>query len=165
MEQVKANIEKQELPLINVVTFVLDDQQFVLDLIKKAFDEYGIDNYLTYTNTDDFLSHFDAHVNIAVIDHYLGGELNGIDILKMCMIKNEDCYVIMMSGTKDEQLVIDAMELGCRHYIKKEGNYAAEVARCVKKGTEKIYHDFKRFAQLLQKQQNLIDIKNKLSEL
>lgn len=153
------------LPLINVVTFVLDDQQFVLNLIKKAFDEYGIDNYLTYTNTDDFLSHFGSHVNIAVIDHYLGGDLTGLDILKMCMQKNQDCYVIMMSGTAEESVLIAAMELGCRHFIKKENNYAAEVARCVKKGTEKIYHDFKRFAQLLHKQQNLTDIKNKLSEL
>jgi hypothetical protein len=115
---------KEKLPLINVVTFVLDDQQFVLELIKKAFDEFGIDDYLMYTNADDFLTHFDKHVNI-----------------------------------------IDAMEAGCRHWVKKENNYAAKVAACVKKGTEKIYHDFKRYAQLLHKQQNLTDIKNKLREL
>jgi len=165
MQQTAKHIAKEELPLINVVTFVLDDQEFVLQLIKKSFDEYGIDNYLMYSNADDFVTHFDKHVNIAVIDFYLGGDLTGLDILKMCMSKNEDCYVIMISGTSDEQLIIDAMEAGCRHWIKKENNYAAKIAGCVKKGTEKLYHDFKRFAQLLAMQQKLKDTKKRLRDL
>ncbi|HYH15591.1 MAG TPA: response regulator [Flavisolibacter sp.] len=138
-------------PVINIATFVLDDNEMVLKLIDQAFKRVGILNYKTFQDEIEFLTAIHDDVHIAVIDYSLKGEVNGLQVAVKLLEENPRCYVIIMSNQDDNKVIIEFMNAGAWKYVQKEGNYILEVVGFVQKAATLIKKDIEFYTSLIEK--------------
>lgn len=103
----------------SILTYVLEDDSDVLDIIKEMLHENGITQYSLFTSPTDFLKDLNSDINICVIDHYLTGGLDGIQVIKEIKAKNEFSYVIIMSGQKNFDVAVAYLNNGAEKYVDK----------------------------------------------
>lgn len=145
---------------INIVTYVLDDQEMVLQLIEREFYNEGISHYQLFSNETEFLDAITENVHIAVIDYMLSSiDMTGLDVCKKLLEKNPRCLVIIMSGQSDMDVVIDFMNSGAWKYVRKyEKNYLHKVTDFIKQGVKEISADLDFYKSLLEKYKEKIDV-------
>lgn len=141
------------LPVIKIMTYVLDDQEMVLQLIGQAFKKAGITDYRLFSNENEFLEGINDNVHIAVVDYLMDSkEITGIEICKLLLERNPRCYVIIMSGQGSIEVVIDMMNSGAKKYVPKwRPNYAILVAEFVNEAAEIIKRDMEYYTLLVNK--------------
>ncbi|MEJ7611352.1 MAG: response regulator [Ferruginibacter sp.] len=106
---------------VNIATFILDDDQELLDLIKAAVDEAGIKNYKLFTDEGLFLKGLTDEIHVCVVDHFLT-KLTGLDIVKEIKCKNEHSYVIAYTGMFQPKVIIDYINSGIDRFVDKNSN-------------------------------------------
>jgi PAS domain S-box-containing protein len=70
-----------------------------------------------------------------ILDNNLN-DMTGIDILKILSAKNDQTPVIMLTGSRTEELVIQALRMGARDFIFKNEEYLTRLPLIVKKTIE-----------------------------
>jgi len=138
-------------PVINIMTYVLDDNQTVVKLIEQAFKNVGILNYRTFQDEIEFLTCLNDDVHVAVIDYVLKGEINGLQVAVKLLEENPRCYVIIMSSQESNKVIIEFMNAGAWKYVQKEGNYILEVVSYVQKAAQLIKKDIEFYTTLIEK--------------
>jgi DNA-binding NtrC family response regulator len=138
-------------PVLNILTYVLDDDEVVLMLIEKAFENAGIKDFKLFTKSNDLLNE-EMVPHIAIIDYMLKEEgINGLDVTKILLKKNPNCYVIIMSGQDNWEVLKGFMNSGARYYVEKKNNYLAEVAEQVNEAARKLKMDLDFYTMLFEK--------------
>ncbi len=104
--------------MVNIATFVLDDDPDVLDAVGEAIKRTGLINYKLFTNWGKFVDGLTEDIHVVVIDHLLT-EKTGLDILKIIKQKNDNSFVIVYTGYTKEDTIIDYMNNNANRWVKK----------------------------------------------
>lgn len=89
---------------LNVLIHVLEDDETIIDRLKELFRMNGFIDVFFFTESDVFLENFTQKVHVCVIDYYLDGPFNGVDITKIVLSQNPMCKVIMITGAEDRKI-------------------------------------------------------------
>lgn len=114
--------EKQDL---NILTYVLEDEQILLLKFEELFKMNGITNYHLFRKSEEMIAAMhninasNDSVHICVIDYLLGEPLTGLDIMKVVLSHNPDCKVIVISAQTDFKIVKNFLNAGAFKYIEK----------------------------------------------
>jgi DNA-binding NtrC family response regulator len=104
---------------VNILTYILEDDVEIHDLINQLLKEHGITRFHIYDDPVSFMEDLTADINICVIDHTLKSGLTGIDVIKAVKEKNKRSYVIVMTGQVSYQVVVEYLNLKADKYIDK----------------------------------------------
>jgi two-component system, NtrC family, C4-dicarboxylate transport response regulator DctD len=118
---------------INLVTFILEDDEIVQTMITEVFRLNGIQNFQLFTSSADLLAR--ESVDICVLDYYLGEKLNGMAVMKIIRERNPDCFVIIMSGQTDCKIIIEFLNAGANKYVdKNRSDHLVQLVQFVQEG-------------------------------
>jgi len=120
---------------IQIQLFVLDDDKETHDIIREALSGIDPNSYRMFDDYEEFIKSVDKFVHIAIIDHRLGGGKTGLEVMKELLAINPNCYVIIISGFLDAQLIMKYQEEGSRVFIDKNDyrNFAGKLETYVTK--------------------------------
>ena len=74
--------------------------------------------------------------DLLLLDHILETKMDGLDLLTQVRADGNEIAVVMMTGTKDQDLVIQAMRLGALDFVKKRSapKFLAKLENAVLRG-------------------------------
>jgi two-component system response regulator YesN len=111
--------EKVYTQQLNILTYVLEDDEDIIYLLDHLFKLNGFVDYLFFKDSAEFVKSLDDRVHICVIDYRLPGPLNGIDVMKVVLSRNPWCKVIMISGQDDPKVIADFVNNDGFRYVYK----------------------------------------------
>lgn len=125
--------KEEKLEEINLVTFILEDDEVLQVMIEEVFRLNGIQNFKLFTNSTQLLQN--DVIDICILDYYLGEKLDGMAVMKILRERNPDCYVIIMSGQTDCKVIKDFLNARADAYVdKNEPNYLSQLVQYVQIG-------------------------------
>ncbi len=104
---------------VNIATFILDNDQEVLDIIEETLDKAGIANYKLFTDAELFMDGLNDEIHVCLVDHFLIGKKTGLDILSEIKAKNEHSFVIAYTAMKNPDVIINYIECDIDEFIDK----------------------------------------------
>jgi DNA-binding NtrC family response regulator len=118
------NEEKVYQQQLNILTYVLEDDEDIIVLLDELFKINGFVDYIFFKESSHFVSNLNERVHICVIDYYLPGPLNGIDVMKVVLSQNPWCKVIMISGQDNPKVIEEFVNNdGFRYVSKRSQDY------------------------------------------
>jgi DNA-binding NtrC family response regulator len=109
----------QEMANINnPKIFIVDDDAHCRMRYQRHLASLGFNNNLLFDNGDDCLKNLDAHPDVIFLDYDMK-PLNGIDILHKVKQHNPNIHILFISGIKDMNLAVNAIQRGAFDYIYK----------------------------------------------
>lgn len=120
--------------MIKITTYVLDDDMEDLELMKHYLERIFPDcDFQMYCDYKLFLQAIEQGCHICIIDHHLNSVVDGIEVGRLVLHKNQLCTLILFSGSRSYEVVKEATNSGFRYIIdKNEVNAYEEVAQVVK---------------------------------
>lgn len=113
---------------IGPVVCVVDDDDVIRDVLAAVFDADGF-TVETFVDGDRFLTHsFDAPPACVLLDVLMPGS-SGLDVLKAFAARGGGAPVIMISGSADIPMAVDAIRHGALDFIEKPFDPATIVRR------------------------------------
>lgn len=107
----------------NIEVSILDDDAYMLEIVGKLLKANNVD-ILAFNNPVDFLNHLSSDIIVCAVDQDLKAGLTGLDVLKAIKKKNKSSFVIMLSGYKEPDILIDLINNGIDRYVYKNAeNY------------------------------------------
>lgn len=86
---------------MKIETFVLDDDEFILETVDRWFRQSGITDYRLFDKINECLSAVTQSLHIAIVDYKLGGAMHGIHIVEKIRETNPGCYFGLFTGFSD----------------------------------------------------------------
>jgi DNA-binding NtrC family response regulator len=155
--------EKVYQQQLNILTYVLEDDEDIIVLLDELFKINGFVDYLFFKESSHFVKNLNERVHICVIDYYLPGPLNGIDVMKVVLSQNPWCNVIMISGQDNPKVIQDFVNNdGFRYVSKKQDyetnlvNYIQQAIAIIKKQIE-MHEEFKSVYEDLKTKRKKVD--------
>ncbi len=90
-----------------VTIFVVDDEPMLLDLAAAILKPLGFE-VRTFRDPKQALAEYPAAKPAVLVTDYAMGGMNGMDLLRECKRINPRQKTILLSGTVDENIFIDA---------------------------------------------------------
>lgn len=127
-------LKKYNQPL-NIMTYVVDDDQDLVDDLRAVFEKHGFTNCNFFTRGKEFVERLTPDVHICIVDHDLKNGLTGLDVICKAKELNADCEAIVMTGNHDPKLIIKYInECGVRYWVDKDHpNYMEETVGYVER--------------------------------
>ncbi len=105
------------------LVFVVDDDIFIQNLVKKRFDGDDI-NVITFTYGEECLEQLDQNPELIILDYlfYKKDEevMGGMEIFNKIKELNESIPVIMLSGQDRGDVVLELARKGIEDYMIKD---------------------------------------------
>lgn len=134
---------------INILTYVLDDNDDLLTLIDQLLRKNNITEYRLFNNAGDFFKEFHDKVHICIIDYYLPGVMTGLEVMQEVLKRNPRCYVIVMTAQDDINVVIKCLNKGARKYVdKRRDNYLHILIGYLQKAINEIRDDIEFYFEM-----------------
>ena len=110
---------------VNILAHALEDDELFVELIKEQFEMNNIRDYRFFTQAEEFILAFNERVHLCILDYLPGAsDMSGLDVMKVVISTNPNCKAIMVSGYKDYEIVVDALNNGCFRWVdKNKSNY------------------------------------------
>ncbi|NOQ63923.1 MAG: response regulator, partial [Methyloprofundus sp.] len=106
--------------MTNLTTILyLEDDIPLANLVKRKLKRKGFQVELVVDGLECVASIQEQPVDVLIVDYHTPS-LNGLQVLKKLQALNKMPASIMVSGSNDIQIVIEAMKLGCSDYVIKE---------------------------------------------
>ncbi len=122
---------------VNILSFVLDDDQEELDLIKEMLDKHEMTNYTLFTDPDKFMNNITADIHICIIDHFLPRGKTGLDLCKEIKRVSKDSFVTIITGQTSKDVIIDYLNNCADKYVdKSEDCYLDKLRKFMIEGME-----------------------------
>lgn len=98
---------------------VVDDDPIVLKLVSRFLEvkKYQVVGCSNALEAHDILQK--ASFDLVILDHYMSPGLCGLEMLKRMRAEGNEVGVIMLTGSDDQELVIEAMQSGALDFVKK----------------------------------------------
>lgn len=104
---------------VNNIFLVEDDEFFALGFIKKL-QKVGDFNIHHYISSERALGQLhQIKPEIIFLDHDLGG-VNGVDAIPLFKEFSPDSDIVIVSGQRDPQVLVQALETGAEAYFTKD---------------------------------------------
>lgn len=113
------NNEVKTSAQMNILTYVLEDDEDIILLLDQLFKMNGFVDYVFFNNSKDFVRDLNERVHICVIDYYLGGPMTGIEVMKVVLSQYPWCKVIMISGQDNPEVISDFVNNDGFRYVSK----------------------------------------------
>lgn len=149
-----------EKPKLNILIYVLDDYQATLDAISICFDNAEIGGYRLFTSADEFIKSLNEDVHIAVIDYWLKGTniINGLQVCRLLLEKYPQCFVIIMSGQEDNDVIVDFLNSGADRYIvRKNTEWIEKLLVYVREGIVVVQKNLDWYYELISRKKELAE--------
>ena len=135
-------MQAQSKMKFTILTYVLEDNEVLLTVIKGLLDRAGITEYQLFSNPAQFIKEFTDDVHVCVIDYHLPGETNGLEVLQRVLARNPRCKAIIISAQEKLDIVIDILNAGAYKYIRKnDDQFNEKLVRYLQQAIERINHD------------------------
>lgn len=145
-------------PRLNILIYVLDDNESTLDLIRQCLDHEHFSGYRLFTDANEFLENLNDDVHLAILDYWLDGDMNGLQICKLLLEKNPQCFTIVLSAQHSMRVVIDFMNTSADRYVmKQEGDWMRQLMDFVKEGIKIVDKDLDWYYDLISRKQKQPD--------
>jgi response regulator RpfG family c-di-GMP phosphodiesterase len=130
--EVEQRFKKYFQPL-NIVTYLVEDDKDIRELLQDVFKENGLENVQFFTKGKEFIDNLNDDVHIAIVDHYLNNGMTGLDVLMKVNEINPDCIKIAVSGVSDDNIIIDYINKGgVTHWVRKDNPaYPVELVKYI----------------------------------
>lgn len=103
---------------MKIKVYVLEDNKEMRDAIATIYDRSGISDYEMFSHPDPFWESMNDSVDICILDYYLPGT-TGVEILRKIKQLYKNIKVIIISGRKDVDVLIDCLNYGASHFVYK----------------------------------------------
>ena len=106
--------------------FVVDDDQFHLEIMKQILFDEGIENIKCFQSGIDCLEAIHQNPDIVFLDHQMD-IYNGYVTLRKIKRYNPNIFVVMVSAQEDIETAVDTLKHGSFDYIKKNENMESNI--------------------------------------
>ncbi len=117
------------------IFLVEDDPMYLLALGQNLHKTPGYNVYY-YKSGEDCLRNMNLNPHIIVLDYYLNEDklnvMNGLDVLRKIKKYNPKTRVVMLSGQKDLDVAIHAIEMGAYTYLIKDKQSLTQLQTIIK---------------------------------
>lgn len=127
---------KKYLTPLTVVTYMLDDDEDIIDLFKDVLKENGIENVQFFSRGTEFMEKMSEDVHICVVDHFLNNGVTGYEVLEKAIEENPEVIKIVVSGIDDKNIILRYVnDLEINQWIPKdiEGKYLVRLVEYINK--------------------------------
>jgi two-component system response regulator (stage 0 sporulation protein F) len=97
---------------------IVDDEPDVREFAKSFFKKRSID-VLTASGGLEALEIISQELPDLILLDVRMEEMTGIEVLRELRTRNNNCKIIMVTGVEDEEIIIEANQLGVLGYIHK----------------------------------------------
>ncbi len=111
--------------------FVVEDDQFIGNLIKKALEKMDNVDVTHFLTPEECLQQLHLNTDIVTIDYLLPG-MNGLELMAKIKNYNADIHCIMVSGQDKLDVVIETYRQGAVDYIIKNDNAIVNLENSVR---------------------------------
>lgn len=98
---------KKYLKPLVIMTYLLDDDEEIIDLFREIFEENGLDNCEYFSKGKAFMENLNENVHICVVDHDLKNGITGLEVLEKVNEFNPDCKKIVVTGLQDWRTMLE----------------------------------------------------------
>jgi two-component system, response regulator YesN len=147
-------ITKRVNVISQIKTNVLDDDSEMNGVLAEVFKMNGLPLIKFYDNTDLFLSETDENVHLCLLDYYLEGELNGLDVARILKSKYPNVKIVFVTAYDDKKFLKELIRLKISGLVEKGLNYTSELVKVVQAELEEIRSNLE-LAQLLEEDYSL----------
>lgn len=98
--------------------FVLDDDQFYLNLFKQQLINLGYENIQIFDNGNDLITNIHENPDIVFIDYKMD-DMSGDEVLNKIKRYNPDIFVVVVSGQEGIKIAVDLLKQGAFDYLQK----------------------------------------------
>ena len=114
---------------------VIDDDSAIRAVMRELLEQEGCAVH-DYERCEDFIAAYDGEINGCVlVDAYLPG-MSGLELLAYLKREGHAIPAVMMTGSSDVQMAVQAMKTGARDFIEKPVS-AAALLDCVRQALER----------------------------
>jgi DNA-binding NtrC family response regulator len=99
--------------------FLVDDDVFSLNMYQQHLLNLGYTDITLFTDGSSCLNNLEHQPGIIILDQEMGN-ICGISVLKKVKGFNPDIYVILLSGTDDNELLLRSIRYGAFDFITKD---------------------------------------------
>ena len=114
-----------------IKVFIVEDDTMFGELIKMKLEENHLLDVMLFTSGEGMFREFHMQPDIVILDYFLPYK-NGVQIIKELKELSEEVSVILLSGQKNVEVVVEAYNLGAKNYIIKNENALVQLDNCVK---------------------------------
>jgi DNA-binding NtrC family response regulator len=118
--------------------FVVDDDHFLGNLIKKTLEKLDNTEVMHFLSPEECIQNLHLNPDIVTIDYNLPG-MNGVELLEKIINYNDTIQCIMVSGQEKLDVVIDTYRRGVIDYIIKDDNALVNLENSVKSLVETVH--------------------------
>jgi two-component system, chemotaxis family, chemotaxis protein CheY len=102
---------------------VVDDSEFMRELVKKTLSNGGFKDIVEASNGDDAIAQFTkTKPNLVLLDIILGPPKTGLDVLKAIRAKDAKAKVIMVTVVDQPKVTQEAKKIGAKAFVNKPIN-------------------------------------------
>lgn len=98
---------------------ILDDEKDICKFSKELFIKRGFDAYAALTGKAAINLIKKVKPDIAILDIYLQGEIDGMAVLKFIKENQPGCFCVMVTKEDDKKIAQQALDLGAFDYLTK----------------------------------------------
>lgn len=111
--------------------FIVEDDTMFGELMKLKLEENHLFDVSLFTSGEEMYREFHQQPDIVILDYFLPYK-NGVQIIKEINDISSDISVILLSGQKNVEVVVEAYNLGAKNYIIKNENSLVELENCLR---------------------------------
>ena len=100
------------------IFLVEDDPQYASGL-KYDLESHTAHSISCFTNGEDCLKNLKEMPDVVLLDYFLEGTMNGLDVLKKIRKYNDNIQVVLLSGQDKIEVAANALKLGAYDYVVK----------------------------------------------
>lgn len=136
-------------PTINVLTYLIDDDQDFINVIDEYFKLKGVKNYKLYTDPVLMLQEVNGDVAVCIVDYRISTAVTGIDLIKEVKKSNPTCFFIVMSGLLDKNLIAQCVNAGTNKILFKDDPLFMEhLVEFINEGIDTVQERFDFYSQV-----------------
>lgn len=139
----------------DIKIFIVDDDYFCSNIYKQELSHQGFCNFYLFKNGEECLKNISILPDIIVIDYDMA-TLDGLQVTKAIKKMYPFIYLVMVSGQKEKQVAIDAIENGATAFIRKDGTELTQLSMAANKIVSKYQQHFNLSKHLLYPSQTTV---------
>ena len=101
--------------------FVVDDDEFCLNLYEQQLNNLGYSDVYTFNNGHDCITALKESPEIVFLDYGMDN-MDGVEVLKEIKSTDSNIYVVFLSGQEDASVIVNSLKYGAFEYITKSSN-------------------------------------------
>ncbi len=118
--------------------FIVDDDQFLGSLIRKAIEKLDNVDVTHFLSPDECLNNLHLNPDIVSIDYLMPG-MNGLELMEKIKNYNDNIQCVIVSGQEKLDVVVETYKKGAEDYIIKNENAIINLENSIRNLCKNVY--------------------------